>query len=443
MRTLAVRRRLTRAGARRAYWAVISQALDSGSNFFLSVWVARAVTPKDFGAFGIVYVALAMAILISRSAANMPMMIMYATSPKRFERKTAGDVLGVSGVFGLALSALAVAVGFLASGPLVSVAFASAVIAPGLLLQDCCVYIFFSRQLPRRAVANHAIWFVFQVPAFVIASDIFGSRRSWIFMVLWGIGAYVATAVSLIQLRSFPVLSRARSWLRRFRSAIVDLTVEATLAQAAQQAVVYVFAVGVDLVGVAAFRAAQVPLGLLRVFLNGLVPIGISEGARLYAKRARLLVVFIFAWALAGVGANLAAGVVLYAMPVSAGEVLLGKSWIVARPVLLGITVAAAATAAVTAVQSGLRALAATRPSVLLRIPLVLLQLGGALAGVLWAGLKGGVMGYAVGSGVGAVLALVVFQRTFHQAQGTGVGRHRPLKRAGDGKSDVSTGVRN
>lgn len=435
-----IARTLKRRGAKRAIWAIASQGLNSGSNFLLSIWVARAVAPTEFGAFSAVYVAVAMCILISRAASNMPMMITYATSPLRFDKAVASDVLGMSLVGGLFVAGIGGIVGLLAGGHLASVSLTAAVAAPGLLLQDCCCYVYFVRQRAASAALNNAIWLGIQVSLFVAATYVWHLHRAWIFLALWGLGAYVSVAVGLAQIGAFPKVARARAWLLAHRAAIVDLTTEATLAQSAQQVVIYVVAVGVNLVGVAAFRAAQVPLGLLRVFFNGLIPIAISEGARLYARNPRSLVAFISIWALGGVAANAALGALLYGMPSSGGELILGASWPLARPILLYITIAAGATAAITSVQSGLRALTATRVSVKLRVPLVVLQLGSTLVGVAFSGLRGAAIGYAAGSVAGACLALVVFRRTFRSMQGMGTGRHRQWPPAGRGATPADLG---
>lgn len=394
-------------------WAVASQGLDSLSNFFLSVWVARAVSAHQFGAFGTVYVALTMVTIISRAAANMPMMVVYAASSWRFSRKIASDTMGASLAVGLAASVLAVAVGVPLGGVFRPLLLVTAVIAPGLVLQDSVCYIFIARQRPQAAFLNNAVWFAAQLALFLPATLIFHSRTAWVFLALWGLGAYVSVAVSLVQLRTVPRVQRARRWFEKHRGHIVDMVVESSIIQGAQQAVIYVLAFGVDLVGVAAFRAASVPLGLLRVFLQGLTPIGMSEGARMYERSPRRMAAFIEAWAVAGVLLNLGLGVVLVVMPRSVGATFLGDSWAYARPIVMWVAVAAAAGAAIFPVQAGLRALKATRTSLKMRIPLVVLQLGGTAAGVVVNGLTGAAIGYAVGSAAGAVVAHTTFRHTF------------------------------
>ena len=412
-----LRRKLARGGAKRAYWAIGSQALDSASNFFLSVWVARAVGAHDFGAFSAIYVGITMAAMLSRSAANMPMMIVFANSEERFTRRVASDVLGACLAVAVGLGVVAAVFGLTQTGALQTVSLAAAIVAPGLLLQDCCCYVFISRQQPHLAFVNNVVWLATQVPLFLIATYGFHTHAAWVFVLLWGIAAYVSVVVSLAQLKAWPAILRARSWFRAHRAAIADLTVESALMQMAQQGVVYVLAVGVSLVGVAAFRAALVPLGLLRVFFNGLMPIGVTEGARLYARRPRLLLNFVRLWALAGAAVNVAFGLVLIVMPQSIGRSFLGASWHYAHPILLWMTIATAANSAIMPVQAGLRSIAATRTSVKLRVPIVILQLGAVLLGVLLDGLRGGAIGYGLGSAASAVLAHIVFQMTFRTAR--------------------------
>ena len=176
-------------GARRAYWAIASQGLDSASNFLLSVWVARSVAPREFGAFGLIYVAITMGAMLSRSAANMPMMISFATSAERFTASLAADVMGTALAVALGLSTLFLIFGLIISGPLHAIALIAAAVTPAVLLQDCVCYLFFARQQAQLAVVNNVVWLGVQGVAFWLATNAGHWHGAWIYLGLWGAAA--------------------------------------------------------------------------------------------------------------------------------------------------------------------------------------------------------------------------------------------------------------
>lgn len=399
------------SGTRRAAWAIANEAIDSASNLFLAVWIARAVTPSDFGAFGLVYVGVLIGLVLARSCASMPMLIKFGASPRRFETDLAGRVLGVSMLVGLATSVISCVIALLITSELRDNALAAAAVAPGILLQDTCVYIFYARQRPSAALLNNAVWAITQLTLFLVATYVFGADRAWVYLGLWGFAAYLAVGVSLVQLQTLPLVHKAMTWLREYRSTITDLSLEMLLGQASQQGIVWVLGLVVSLTAVAGFRAAQVPLGVLRVFIQGLAPMGVTEGVRLYRRNPRLLLGLSMVWGTAGIALTGVVGVVLLLMPTYIGSALFGASWDYATPILLPMTIGLAASSAVTPSQAGLRSIDATRTAVKLRAPLATLQLGGVLLGATYAGLAGAAWGYALANCLGAVLAVTVYIR--------------------------------
>ncbi len=407
-----------RAGLRRTGWAIASEAVDALSNFFLSIWIARSVSPSAFGAFGLAYAFVQIATMLGRSTASMPMMIKYGGAPDALDRQAASVTLGVTASLGLVGSVVSAAFGLAVGGTVLSVSLAVACVLPGLLLQDACCYLFFARRQPYLAFVNNVTWALIEVGSFLLLSSRPEWRTAWAFTALWGAAASVSVVVSLRQLAARPMFVGVRGWLREHASTIRDLVGETALGQASQQGSVYILALGAGLAGVGGYRAAQVPLGLLRVLMMGLIPMGVAEGARLYRRNPRDLLVFVRAWA--GVGAFVTAmvGTGLLLLPDEAGEAILGRSWIHAQSVLVPAIVSAGATAVIVPVQSGLRAIAATRLSVKLRLPFAALQLSGISVGVAVGGLVGGVTGFAVGGVLSAVVAHTAFERRLRSQAG-------------------------
>jgi hypothetical protein len=231
---------------------------------------------------------------VSQGVATMPMMIRYATSSWRTSRKLAGDVTGATAVVSLlpVLTFVVLAVSY-HGRPLASAAVAFAVVVPGLLLQNTCVLTFYNREQLGYALLNNIVWLVLQLPLFVVLPRVVHSHHAWVYILGWGIAAYLATAISLAQLRVVPRVDHFAQWVRRRRSSIVDLSVENVVNTTSAQSATWALAATAGLNETAGVRAAQIPLGVPRIFIQGLAPIALAEGTRLYARRPHGLVTLI------------------------------------------------------------------------------------------------------------------------------------------------------
>lgn len=405
-----------RAGLRRAIWALGNEGIDAASNLFLSIWIARQVSAPEFGAFGLVLAIVQFGTVLCRTVANVPMMIVYGNSEKRFTRQLAGQVLGTALAVGIGLGVITLIFGAAQHDPLRRVAFAFALMLPGLMLQDCCVYLFYSRQRPELAMVNNVIWSVAQVVLFLIAAFGFGAQRAWTFAALWGAAAYIAVAVSLIQLRTFPHLHRSWSWWQEHRVKIMDLVVETAVGQVGRQGVIWLMGGMLGLSAVGGFRAGQVPLGIVRLFVQGLSPMALTEGVRLYHRKRTTLTQLIAIWSAGGVVLTGLVGLCLVLLPEDLVAIFLGQSWSYAFPIVVPLTFAMAANTVVIPAQTGLRAIGATRESAKVRIPITIAQLVGVAAGALIGGLYGATVGFAAASALSAVIAMSTYRRAFRRA---------------------------
>jgi O-antigen/teichoic acid export membrane protein len=387
---------------RRGYAAAANEAVDSISNFIFSVWVAREVNAPEFGAFAIAYSIVQISIGVSQGVASMPMMVRYATSSWRTSRKVAGEVTGATLVVSLLPVLVFVAVaGAYLGHPLASCALAFAAVVPGLLLQNCCVLTFYNREQAHLALVNNLIWLVLQLPLFLVLPKVVGSHHAWVYILGWGIAAYIATGVSLIQMRVYPRVDRFMRWFRRRRAAIIDLSVENLVNRVSTQSATW------------ALAASS----------------GLSEGTRLFARRPRALVAFIRVWAVANTALCAAIGIGLAVMPNRFGHDMAGASWQYARPLLFYVVLITIGNAVLVPAQTGLKCLGVTRVSATVRTATAPLPaLGAILGGVLGNGTSA-VIGMAVGSMISGVVAHSVFERQFAKLTGSvtprgRIGRH-------------------
>jgi len=399
---------------RRSYAAVANEAVDSLSNFIFSVWVAREMHVSEFGAFAVSYSIVQIGVGVSQGVATMPMMVRYAASSWRFSRRLAGEVTGATVAVAVFASACFGILAACSPGtPLVSCALAFAAVVPGLLLQNCCVLVFYNRQEMGRALQNNVVWLLVQLPLFVLLPALFGSHHAWVYILAWGFAAYIATLISLVQLRVMPRLDHFAGWFRRRRASIVDLSVENIVNRLSAQGATWALAGETGLRTTAGVRAGQIPLGLPRIFIVGLAPMFLAEGTRLYARRPRALAAFVRWWGLGNAVVCTGLGVGLMLLPASLGKAMAGASWHYARPLLIWVVLIAIGNAVLVPAQTGLKCLGATRVSAVVRTLTAPLATAGTIVGGLVAGSEAAVIGMAVGSLLSGVIAHAVFEREF------------------------------
>lgn len=421
------------AAARRGAWAIASEAIDSASNLFLTIWIARAVTPSAFGAFGAVYVSLQVALLTARSIGCIPLLIEYPAIPSGELTHAVRRATGATCLFGVAVAAVGLVVGGNTHGPLRLDLIAMAIAAPGMLLQDCCCYVYIARRAPHLAFVNQIVWFVPQVVASVIVAQTAHPSAAWPYILIWGFSAWISAIAALAQLRLAPDLIRAHIWASRHRRRIIELAADSTIGQGAQFAVVYVLGGALSLAAVGAFRAAQTPYGVLRSLFQGVVPIGIAEGARLRQGNTAKLRRWVYAVAATAVLAVVVFALVLQTIPSRAGHALLGSSWGSARPLFTPIALVVAGNSVALCAQTGLRAAAATRALVTLRVPITLLQYAGLGIGLVVGGINAAVTGLGIGAVAGGAVGMWVLRGV--------VGASDPELRKGEPDDEVASTV--
>lgn len=265
---------------------------------------------------------------------------------------------------------------------------------------------FFAAGRGRDAFLNDLVWAVALVPGFaaLIATD---QATLFLLTLAWGAGAGVAALVGVAQARIVPSPGRTRAWLVEHRDLGPRFLAESMVLSGTQQLVVAGVAGIAGLTAVAGIRAAQILLGPPYVFSMGfklvMLPQAVQAGRASMASVRRLC---------ASLSASMSAvmiawGSVMAFLPAAWGTWLLGDTWGPARQVLIPITLAYAAGAAILGASTGLRALAAAKRSLGSRIVTSSLQIGGATAGAM----IGAGFGAAWGLAIAGALSAVVFWR--------------------------------
>jgi hypothetical protein len=246
------------------------------------------------------------------------------------------------------------------------------------------------------------------------------SHHAWVYILGWGIAAYVATAVSLIQMRVLPRVLQFLDWLRRRKSAIVDLSVENIVNRISTQSATWALAGAAGLRETAGVRAAQIPLGIPRIFIQGLAPMALAEGTRLYARRPAALITFVRLWSVANTALCALLGLVLVVMPQSWGRDMAKASWPYAHPLLVYVVLITIGNAMLVPAQTGLKCLGVTRVSAIVRTATAPLPALGTVIGGVFIGGTAAVIGMAIGSVLSGLIAHTAFERQFRRQNGHG-----------------------
>jgi hypothetical protein len=327
----------------------------------------------------------------------------------------AGDVTGVTAATAVLPILAFLGLAAVGGAPLTTTFLAFAAIAPALLLQVCCIHLFYARQQQAKALLNNAVWLAVQVPLLLVLPPMLAPHQAWSYLLCWGIAAYAAVAVSLVQLGTVPRLDRVLAWIRTYHATMGDLMLENTAARLAMQSGAWVLGAVAGLRVLGGFRASQVFFGPTRVFNVGLAPMALAEGVRLYQRAPIRLLWMVRGWMGLNAVMCLAVGAVLLALPDAAGRAIAGDSWQYAEEILVWAVAISMSNAVLVPAQTGLRCLGATRLSAVIQSFTTPLPALCTLAGGLLGDGYTAMMGLAIGSILSTLTVATAFETRFRK----------------------------
>ncbi len=395
---------------RRAGWSLGDQALSSITNFGLSVFVARAVDPREFGAFGLVFAAYLLILNLSRALGSQPLTIRFSAAPPEDQHAAVPGATGLALVVGITTGAILAVVAVCARGGTEAALLALAVTVPGLLLQDAWRFVFFAFSRPAAAALNDGVWAVAQVVAFA-ALYIHGVHTAAPYVLGWGLAACVAGAWGLVQARAVPSIAAGLRWLVAHRDIGPMLSLEFFATSGSGQLMVFGVAAVAGLTSVASLRAGQLVLGPLGVIYMGVLIIALPELTRVYVRdpdrmsRLAMLVGSLIA------ASALLVGLVAYFLPNSIGEALLRENWLPAHQVIIPIALALAFSGLMTGSVLQMRIVEAMKETLALRVALLVVSVSGATVGAYYWGAKGAAWAGALAGGLFAWLSWLQARR--------------------------------
>lgn len=394
-------RRLKDLG-RRYGWAVSDQALSSLSNFSLSILVARSMSPRQFGIFGLIFSSYLFCLNVVRAIVGGPFLVQSRSRDDVPDRLKIAWVCGVATLVGVVGGLISAGAGLLVGNTTGTSLLLLALFLPGLMLQDAWRYVFFGLQEPRKAALNDLIWLLFMVASLVVIFALDNPSLP-LFIVAWGLSATLAAAAGMWQASNRPRLRGSLSWLWNNRAIARDYLADMALLILFNQLVIYGLAILAGITEVGAFRGAQVLLNLMSVFSIGIALSAIPRLAqRARANRASIPSSCARIAALLS-SATVAWGTLLWLLPDEIGIELLGRTWGAAQALIVPMTVAVALTMFMFAAQIGLRALVLPRRSIKARLIAAPFIAGGALLGALISGAEGATWGLGAGQAVASI----------------------------------------
>ena len=407
----------------RAIWGVADQVFSSLTNMGLSVVAARALSVREFAAFTFVYVAYLLVLGASRSVTSEPLLVHYSTATRGTFRQGVSRSSGTSAGVGLAAGLSCITLGVAIGGSAMSALAVLGACLPALLVQDLCRFAFFAEGRPLQALANDALW-----AALLCVVLIVGARENWhspaSIMAAWAGTGAVAGLVGCCQIGTRPHLRQAVGWLRAEWGLASRFFGEWGVLNGVSQTSIYAVAAVADVTAVAALRGARVLLGPWNVLSLGIRPVAIAEGVRILERSRSRFVLFLVA-----VSTTLALGLVLTGsaallLPDRVGVMILGKTWIEARPVILPAALLVAGECMALGAIVGLRSMAAADASLRTRAIVGVGSLTTTLVGAALDGAVGAAAGGAIATWSGAALWWWVMLKTF---AATGSPRKSPV----------------
>jgi O-antigen/teichoic acid export membrane protein len=309
---------------RQAHWGIVSQAANTGSNFLLSVLVARTVTAAEFGAFTVLTVFYMVGLAMARTTGNDVVSILYSGSPQLHTRirEVVTYATGLGVLFGIPC----VGVSLLLLDRFDPAYVLMAASLPFHFVQEALRGFAFARGTPRDAAVNDVLRVSVQVAvAALLLFSGAGLTMSGA-IVGWALGGVVSALTAAACFSILPARQWPHRWFVTNRHLAAPLGAGEMLAYHLPSNLTFLLMPAVAALSeLGVLRAAYLffgPLGILTIALRSML---LPDAARLDGRRAVHRLIVRATVVLAAVSVVWAALVV--ALPDAVGMWLLGDSW--------------------------------------------------------------------------------------------------------------------
>lgn len=392
------RRLLRTLGGRRSL-VMVDQVVSSGSNFLVTILVARLLGPSEFGAFSVALIAFQLASGGVRAVIGEPFLSAHSADHHSIRSFQAGDLLRAAFVTS-ALASVVMAVAALAiRGTIAGPLLAMAAVFPFLGMQDGLRYVAVVDR-PKLALASDLTWLVGVCVLLAVAPD--GASAAW-FVAAWGLAGVAALGVAQATIRAPVVSGSARRWLQEHREMAGAFLAEVASARTMSYVVILLLGPIAGLPAIGAVRAAQVYYGPLNTLFSGIYLVLVPDGAKQRDEPRKLVRFMALASVLVVTAATLWMLVGIF-LPDSVGDAIFGDTWADAEELMFPMGLAVMAGSAATGAFAGLRSLGDARASLRARLCSLPTEAVISLAGAVAGAAVGYAFGYAASMAVIAAI---------------------------------------
>jgi O-antigen/teichoic acid export membrane protein len=353
----------------------LDQGIVSLGSITYLICAAQFLSSTELGKFAIGVATLALTLSVVRAMCGETLLARLE-GDSCFEGQAVA-MLGLVSILAVIAFVLCLGVTSLwrpASGVFVATAFA----VPGILFQDAVRYLLIARRDPKALLASDSAFVLISSTAIVVSAHSWRSGEAVI--AAWASVSFVLAVLLLMVYRWIPDVRSAFGWFRDVWQQSSAFAVESILGALVGYTTVVVIAAFSSHAEVAAFRATISVFGVTSVATNFLRSSVLRELAKRDLADGRQANLVQAKMACVLVAAVASAATVLYLMPMSLGQRLLGDTW----SVVAGLLMAGAV--------NRLAASASVVPTVMLRV-----------LGVSWQATKVRIVISIVGLGFGPV----------------------------------------
>lgn len=399
---------------RQSRWAIVDQALSSGTNFGAAIFVARLLGPAAFGSFTYAYTAWITCMALSRSWMIQTYTVTAAPmsgEDRRLEtRNAASGILTVSLLGMLILMALSLFVGW--RDPTGQALACMSFFLPFLMIQDFWRFVGFASRRADAAAANDGVWAVTQACALGVIF-LLGVRSPAAAVLAWGCGALAGALWGIRQFRCVPHLNgSAITWLRHAMSKGGWFGFSNVVGQVSLQGQVLLLGGLFGRAALGGFRSVSNMFGPSQLITIAGEALGLPAAARSYARggSADLRRVVVRYSAILGIGLS------AYAIPFmffghTVSRFVFGAAFGRYSALIVPLSLAALVPAWGSGAFIGLRTIGRGRSFSLLILVSVVVRLGLMILLSFPFGLVGAAWGAAIGQGLRVALLWVELRR--------------------------------
>lgn len=389
-----------------AFWGVADQFLSALSNAGMTFAGANLLGVKEFGIYALLFTAVTIILGLARAVTSEVYTVLMTTGDRETRRLRQGQALGASGAIGTLALLLGGAVALF--GVPAAAVFGLACVP--VLVQDTIRFLLVAERRVRAAFVNDCVWVLVQF-SLLLWLVLLGHASLTVLALTWGLGALGAAAVGVWQLRVAPSITGVLPWFRDTRGYSGYYVLEFAALAGSGYSIVYLVAIFGGIGGAGAYRGAQAVFGPVTSLIGGLRMVALPAIVRLRSQgrgpvvRASQL----FAGAVFTVSVLITLGI--WGLRDWVVPLLLGATGAAAMGIIIPMGLGRAFSSASSGPLLGLRALGATRRSLMARVSLSLLTLVAAGVGSWLDGGAGAAWGFAGASAVGMLVWTSMLRR--------------------------------